>query len=40
MSKKEWNFFKKWAQMLAEEMKREKQEVFNQKRFRHTLYKP
>ena len=39
MSKKEWNFFKRWVQMIADEMKREKPEAFNQRIFRHTLYK-
>ena len=39
MKKKEWDFFVKWVGMIAKEFKREDRKVFNQKRFRHTLYK-
>ena len=39
MSTKEWNFFKKWIGGLAKEMQAEGREIFNQKRFRATLYK-
>ena len=39
MSKKEWSFFKKWIRMVASEFKTTEREAFNQKRFRHTLYK-
>lgn len=40
MDKKEYTFFKKWLKMIYEEFMKEDREIFNQKRFRHTLYKP
>lgn len=39
VDKKQWNFFRKWIQRVADEMKREEKEVFNKKIFRATLYK-
>lgn len=38
MKTKEYNFLRKWIKTMAEEIAREKQEVFS-KRFRATLYK-
>ena len=38
MSTKDYTFLRKWVRMLADEIAREKQEVFS-KRFRATLYK-
>jgi len=40
MSTKQYNFFKKWIMMVAKELTTENRKVFNQKIFRHTLYKP
>jgi len=40
MNKRGWTRFIKWIEMIYQEFHSEDKAIYNQKRFRHTLYKP